>query len=82
MAVTTVDGLGLEFGFGPGLGGMVSGFVVALDAGVEFAAAFVLNGDDVALRMPVGALGALVYLGAVDGDRFGDFHFYESNRST
>ena len=47
---------------------MIGDLVVAVDAGVELAAAFVLDGDDVVLGVVVGALGALVYLGAVDGD--------------
>ena len=67
-AAAAVDGLGLKFSFGPNLGGVAHRFVVAANAGVELAAALVPDGDNVALGMVVGALGALVDLSAVDSD--------------
>ena len=83
VAVAAVDGFGLEFGFGPDLRRAWSaGFVVALNAGVELAAALVLDGDDVALGVVVGALGALVHGSAVDSHGSCSFHYYESNRPT
>lgn len=68
MAAAAVDGFGVKFGYRPDLGRVASGFVVAVDAGVEFTTAFVPDSDDVTLGMVVGALGALVYIAAVDGD--------------
>ena len=68
MAVAAVDGFGLKFGLGPHLGGMTHSFLVALDAGVERIAALVLDGDEVAFGIVVGALGALVHGGAVDDE--------------
>jgi hypothetical protein len=73
VTVAAVDGFGVEFGFGPNMGRVVGSFVVALDTGIKFTAALVLNGNNVALRMPVGALGALVHVGAVNGNGF-KFH--------
>ena len=66
MAIAAVNGFGLKFGFRPDLGGMVGSLGVALDASIKLAAALVSDGDDVALRMVVGALGAPVYLYAMD----------------
>ena len=74
MAVTTINGFSLELGFGPDLGGVTGGFVVALDAGVKLAAAFVLDGNDVALGVVMSTLGARVNAGAVDGNGLGCFH--------
>ncbi|GAB3732501.1 hypothetical protein GCM10027594_14370 [Hymenobacter agri] len=73
-AITAVDGFGLEFGFWPDLGGMAGSFVVALDASVELAAALMLDGNNVALRMPVGALGTRIDFCAVNGNELGGFH--------
>ena len=49
MAVAAVDGFGVKFGFGPDLSRMVGGLVVTANAGVELAAAFVPDGNNVAL---------------------------------
>ena len=68
MAVAAVDGFGFKFGCGPDLGGVADGFVVAVYTGVKLTAAFVLDGDDVSFGMVMGALSALVYIVAVDGD--------------
>jgi hypothetical protein len=53
---------------------MVSGFVVALDAGVKLTATLMSDSDNIALRMPVSTLGALVNVDAVDSDGFGSIH--------
>jgi hypothetical protein len=82
FTIATVNSLVIEFGPGPNHGGMVGGFVVAFDAGVKGITALELDGNDVALGVIVGALGALIYSGAVADDRCCSFHFNESNRST
>jgi hypothetical protein len=74
MAVATIDGFGFKFSFGPDLCGMVGGFVVALDAGVELTATLMSDSDNIALRMPVSTLGALVNVDAADSDGFGLIH--------
>ena len=58
VAIAAVDGFGVKLGFRPNLRGMVGGLLVALDAGVKSIAALVPDGDNVALGMVVGALGA------------------------
>lgn len=68
MAVAAVDGFGVKFGFGPDLSRMVGGLVVTANAGVELAAAFVPDGNNVALGVVVNTLSALIHTGAVDGD--------------
>ena len=71
MATAAVDSFGLELDLGPDFGGVAGGFVVAVDTGIELAAASVLDGDDVALGMVVGALGALVHVGTMNNWQFG-----------
>ena len=61
---------------------MVDHFLVALNAGVEFAAAFEFNGNNIALRVVVYTLGALVHVGSVANDWRSSFRFHDSNRST
>lgn len=68
MTAPAIDGFGLEFSFGPDLGGVAGGFVVALDASVKLAAALMLDGNNVALGVVVSALGTLVHVGAVNGN--------------
>ena len=71
MTVTTQDDFGSEFSPGPNNWGVVRHLVMALNAGIEYIATLEFNGDDIALRVIVGALGALVYTGAVANYRFG-----------
>ena len=82
VAVAAVDGFGMKLGLGPDLGGVTHGFLVALDAGVELTATLVLDGNEVALGVVVGALSARVYGSAKYGNGSSRLHFYESNRST
>ncbi|MGC1416864.1 MAG: hypothetical protein WA817_16380 [Candidatus Acidiferrum sp.] len=56
----------MEFRGGPGLNGVVGESVVAVFAGVEEAAAFHLDGDDVERGMVVEAAGMGVEMEAVD----------------
>ena len=66
VAGTAEDGGFLPFGLGPGIEGMVGEGVVALFAGVEEAAAFHFDGDDVEWGMVVEAAGLGVEMEAVD----------------
>ena len=61
---------------------MAGGFVMALDAGVELITTLKFDGNEVASGVVVGALGTLIYAGAVADNRLDHFHGYESNRST
>jgi len=65
FAVATVNGFGVEFRPGPHNWQVVSGFFVAVNAGVECVAALESDGNDVALGVIVSALGAGVHAGAV-----------------
>ncbi|MDJ0367745.1 hypothetical protein QMK33_21580 [Hymenobacter sp. H14-R3] len=66
MAITAVNSLLLAFHLIPHNRLMVSLFFMALNASVEGVTALKLDGDDIALRMVVRALGAGVYLRTVD----------------
>lgn len=56
-AHTAEDGWFVEFGWGPGFDGMAGEGVVAVFAGVEEAAAFHFDGDDIERGMVVKAAG-------------------------
>jgi hypothetical protein len=71
VAIAAIDGFGLEFSFRPDLWSVADGFIVTLDTGVELAATLVLDGNNIALGVIVGALGASIHFGTVDIDRFG-----------
>lgn len=66
VAGTAEDGEFLPFGLGPGLDGMVGEGVVAVFAGVEEAAAFHFDGDDVEGGVVVEAAGLRIEMEAVD----------------
>ncbi len=67
-AIAAENGCGAALGFAPNNRGVVSGFIVALDAGVKAIAALESNGDKVKLGVVMGALGALVHADAIAGD--------------
>ena len=68
VAMAAEDGFGATLGLAPNNGGMANRFVVALDAGVKSIAALEFDGNNVALRVVMDALGACIHADAVAND--------------